>query len=189
MTSHAKVILTTERLVLRRLRVDEAEVVGEYKNDPEVARFQDWDLPYPVEDIAANIAAYEHRPWPCPGAGLNVAIEYEGELIGDFGVGWDDAGEEAEIGYTLRLEHQGKGFATEAAAAVVDRLFSEGVERVTSSLDPENVPSVRVLEKVGFRHEASSRVQVRGEWVDDDLYLISRADRFARLDQHTEQPG
>ena len=90
MTGDAEVILTTERLVLRRLRVDEADAVAEYKNDPEVARYQDWDLPYPVEEIAAKIAAYEQRPWPSPGAGLNVAIEYDGALIGDFGVGWDD---------------------------------------------------------------------------------------------------
>lgn len=188
MPGDAETILTTERLVLRRLRADEAGAVAEYKNDPEVARYQDWDLPYPVEDIAAKIAAYVHRPWPCPGSGLNVAIEHDGELIGDFGVGWDDEGIEAEIGYTLRSEHQGEGFATEALAAVVDRLFSEGVERVTTSLDPENVASIRVLEKVGFRHEASSRVEIRGEWVDDAVHIISREDRAARLAQTTERP-
>ena len=183
MTSDAEVILTTARLVLRRLRVDEADAVGQYKNDPEVARYQDWDLPYPVEEIASKIAAYEHRPWPCLGAGLNVAIEHDGELIGDFGVGWDDDGTEAEIGYTLRLEHQGKGFATEVVGAVVARLFAEGVERITSSLAPENVASVRVLEKTGFRHEASSRIQIRGEFVDDDLYVVVTGDPSTRQAQ------
>lgn len=187
MADDAEVILTTERLVLRRLRVDEADAVAEYKNDPDVARYQDWDLPYPVEEIAAKIAAYEQRPWRCPGAGLNVAIEHEGELVGDFGVGWDDEGSEAEIGYTLRLDHQGTGFAAEAVAAVVERLFSEGVERITSSLDPENVASIRVLEKVGFRYEASSRIQIRGEFVDDDLYAIVRGDPSARPVHDIEQ--
>lgn len=122
-------ILVTERLVFRRLRADEAGAVAEYKNDPDVAQFPDWDLPYPVEDIAAKISAYAHRPWPCPGSGLNVAIELDGELIGDFGVGSDDEGTEAEIGYTLRREHQGKGLADEAVAAVVDRHFSQGVDQ------------------------------------------------------------
>jgi RimJ/RimL family protein N-acetyltransferase len=181
MPDDAEVILVTERLVLRRLRADEAGAVAAYKNDPEVARFQDWDLPYPVEDIAAKISAYAQRPWPCPGSGLNVAIELEDELIGDFGVGWDDEGTEAEIGYTLRREHQGKGLATEAVAAVVDRLFSQGVERVTMSLDPEDEASVRVLEEVGFRREASGRIQIRGEWVDDELHAVGREDRAARL--------
>ncbi|MEZ5255488.1 MAG: GNAT family N-acetyltransferase [Ilumatobacteraceae bacterium] len=174
MTGDTAVILTTERLVLRRLRIDEADAVAEYKNDPQVARYQDWDLPYPVEEIAAKIAAYEQRPWPCLGAGLNVAIEHEGALIGDFGVGWDDEGTEAEIGYTLRVDDQGGGLATEAVAAVVERLFSEGVERITSSLDPENVASIRVLENVGFNYEASSRIRIRGALVDDDVYAIER---------------
>jgi RimJ/RimL family protein N-acetyltransferase len=181
MLDDAEVMLVTDSLVLRRLRADEAGAVAEYKNDPEVARFQDWDLPYPVEDIAAKIPAYAQRPWPCPGSGLNVAMELEDELIGDFGVGWDDEGTEAEIGYTLRREHQGKGLAAEAVAAVVDRLFSQGVELVTMSLDPEDVGSVRVLEEVGFRRQASGRIQIRGEWVDDDLHAIRREDRAARL--------
>jgi aminoglycoside 6'-N-acetyltransferase len=187
MPGDAETILTTERLVLRRLRADDAGTVAEYKNDPEVAQYQDWDLPYPIEDIAAKIAAYARRPWPCPGSGLNFAIEHHGELIGDFGVGWDAEGAEAEIGYTLRPEHRGRGFATEALAEVVDRLFSEGVERVTTSIDPENVASIRVLEKVGFRLEGSSRVEIRGEWVDDEVHVISRADRAVHLAEKTER--
>jgi RimJ/RimL family protein N-acetyltransferase len=189
MVSDEETILRTERLVLRHLRPDEAGAVAEYKNDPEVARYQDWDLPYPVEEIAAKIAAYAQRPWPCPGSGLNVAIEHNGELIGDFGVGWDDEGTEAEIGYTLRTGHHGKGFATEVVGAVVDRLFSEGVKRVTTSLDPENAASIRVLGKVGFRHEATSRVEIRGEWVEDELHALVREDRAAWLARETDPPG
>ena len=181
MQSDEETILRTERLVLRRLRPDEAGVVADYKNDPEVARYQDWDLPYPVEEIAAKIAAYAQRPWPCPGSGLNVAIEHDGVLIGDFGVGWNDEGTEAEIGYTLSAEHHGKGFATELVSSVADRLFSEGVKRVTTSLDPENLASIRVLEKNGFHHEATSRVEIRGEWVDDELYVLLREHRAALL--------
>lgn len=180
-------ILRTERLVLRRFRADEAPAVAQYKNDPDVARFGDWDLPYPVEDIAAKIDRYAHRRWPCPGSGLNVAIEWDGELIGDFGAGWDDAGTEAEVGYTLRTEYQGKGFASEVLAAVVDHLFSEGVERVTMSLDPDDVASLQALEKVGFRFEASSRVEIRGEWVDDVLHAITRKGRAARIADNTER--
>ena len=189
MLSDGETILRTERLVLRRLRPDEAGVVADYKNDPEVARYQDWDLPYPVEEIAAKIAAYAQRPWPCPGSGLNVAIEHDGVLIGDFGVGWDDEGTEAEIGYTLRAEHHGKGFATELVGSVADRLFSEGVKRIMTFLDPENLASIRVLEKVGFRREGTSRVEIRGEWVDDELHVILREDRAAFLASRSDPLG
>jgi RimJ/RimL family protein N-acetyltransferase len=188
MPGDTEMILTTERLVLRRLRADEAGTVTAYKNDPDVNRYQDWDMPYRVMDIAAKIEWYGHQPWPCPSSGLHVAIEHNGELIGDFGVSWDDAVQEAEIGYTLRLEHQGKGFATEALAAVVDRVFSEGVQRVTASLDPENAASIRVLEKVGFHYEASSRVEIRGKWTDDDVYVLSQEDRAAQRARSNERP-
>lgn len=145
-----KAILKTSRLVLRRLRPDEADALAIYKNDPQVALYQDWELPYPVEEIAAKIAAYADRPWPCPGSGLNVAIEHDGELIGDFGVGWDDCGTEAEIGYTFRIEYQGRGFATEAVGAVVDLLFADGVRRITSTSDPANLPSLPRAREGGF---------------------------------------
>lgn len=174
-------ILTTERLVLRRLRPDEADAVATYKNDPEVARYQDWDLPYPVAEIAAKIAAYAHRPWPCPGAGLNVAIERGGELIGDLGVGWDDDGTEAEVGYTLRTEQQGQGYATEAVGAVVDRLFAEGVRRITATVDAADVESIRVFERSGFRRQGvtTSAVEIRGEWLTDERYELLPEDRKA----------
>jgi aminoglycoside 6'-N-acetyltransferase len=187
MLSDGETILRTERLVLRRLRPDDADVVADDKNDPEVARYQDWDLPYPVDEIAAKITAYVQRPWPCPGSGLNVAIVHDGALIGDFGVGWDGAGTEAEIGYTLKAEHHGKGFATEVVGAVTDRLFSEGVERVTTSLDPQNLASIRVLKKVGFHREGTSRVEIRGEWVDDELHVLLREDRATLLASGSDQ--
>lgn len=185
-----EVILATERLTLRRLRPDESAIVTAYKNDPDVARYQDWDLPYPETEIAAKIAAYAERPWPCAGSGLNVAIEHDGELVGDFGVGWDEDGAEADIGYTFRTEHQGRGFATEAAGAVVDRLLAEGVRRISSTADPQNLPSMRVLERLGFRHEGTARsaVEIRGEWLDDEQFALLPEDRRTWLARPTGPP-
>lgn len=184
------VILTTERLTLRRLRPDDARIVTAYRNDPAVARFQDWDLPRPQSEVAAKIAAYADRPWPSPGSGFNVAVEHDGELVGDVGVSWDDAGTQASIGYTLRTEHQGRGFATEAAGAVVDRLLADGIHRITATTDPENLPSMRVLERLGFRHEGTARsaVEIRGEWLDDELFALLPEDRQAWLARPTGPP-
>jgi RimJ/RimL family protein N-acetyltransferase len=184
---HDAVILTTERLTLRRLRLDESAVLAVYMNDPDVARYQDWELPRPEAEIAAKIAAYAERRWPCPGSGLNVAVEHDGELVGDVGVGWDDGGVQATIGYTLRAEHQGRGFATEAAGAVVDRLLAEGVRRISATTDPQNLPSMRVLERLGFRHEGTARsaVLIRGEWLDDELFALLPEDRRTWLGRPT----
>lgn len=176
MTLDGEVILRTDRLVLRRLRRDDAEVVAAYRNDPEIARYQGWDLPCTADDVADWISSFMEEPWPSPGSAINVAIDLDGTLIGDVAVGWDDTDAEAWIGFTLQREHHGRGYATEAATAVVERLLTEGSARITASVDPENVASVRVLERVGFRRTGSTRSEVRGEWVDDDTYAIERVE-------------
>lgn len=171
-----QVILTTERLVLRRMRQRDADVVAAYRNDPDIARYQGWDLPCTVDEVAEWIASFMDLPWPALGSAMNLAIELDGEVIGDIAVGWDDTGDEAWIGFTLQRDHHGQGYATEAASAMVDLLIAQAVSRVTASVDPANRASIRVLERVGFSYTGSTRALIRGEWVDDDTYALARAE-------------
>lgn len=170
-------ILTTDRLTIRRLRATDATAVADYKNDPDIARHQGWPLPYPIETVMADITADAARPWPCPGDGMNIAIEHAGEVIGDLYVAWDEAGTVVTVGYTLAPRHHGNGYATEAVAALVDDLFATGVTCVTASVDPANAASIGVLARVGFRLESTGRVEVRGEWVGDATYVLRPCDR------------
>ncbi len=88
----------------------------------------------------------------------------------------------AIIGYSMSPAHQGRGYATEAAGALVDRLFDRlHVHRVAATLDPANVSSARVLERLGFRYEGRGvkAAYVRGEWADDDRYAILADERLA----------
>ncbi len=88
----------------------------------------------------------------------------------------------AMIGYSIDPAHQGRGYATEAAGALVDRLFDRlHVHRVAATLDPANVSSARVLERLGFRYEGRGvkAAYVRGEWADDDRYAILADERRA----------
>jgi RimJ/RimL family protein N-acetyltransferase len=167
------VLLTTDRLVIRRLRPTDAATVAGYKNDPDIARHQEWPLPYPVETVMVDIAADAAQPWPCPGEGMNVAIEHAGDVVGDLYVAWDVDGGTATIGYTLASAHHGNGYATEAVAALVDLLFADGITKVRASVDPANAASIGVLRRVGFRLESTGRVVVRGEWVDDATYTLT----------------
>jgi len=166
-------LLTTDRLVIRRLRTTDAGTVTDYRNDPSVARYQGWVLPYPIEKVVADITADAARPWPCPDDGMNVAIERDGDVIGDLYVAWDHDGTTATVGYTLAPSHHGNGYATEAVAALVDHLFTHGVSRVSASVDPANTASVRVLHRVGFRLDSTGRTLVRGEWADDATYVLT----------------
>lgn len=166
-------LLTTDRLVIRRLRPSDAASVAGYKNDPDIARHQEWPLPYPVDRVMADIVTDAARPWPCPGEGMNIAIEHDGDLIGDLYVAWDADGDTATIGYTLASAHHGRGYATEAVGALVDCLFADGITTVRASVDPANDASIGVLRRVGFRLESTGRIEVRGEWVDDATYALT----------------
>jgi ribosomal-protein-alanine N-acetyltransferase len=80
-----------------------------------------------------------------------------------------------EIGYILRRDHWGKGYATEAAALMIDLAFRDlGLNRVWAVCDPDNPASARVMEKVGMRFEGCLRgdLLVRGAFRDSLLYGI-----------------
>jgi RimJ/RimL family protein N-acetyltransferase len=167
-------LIATPRLILRRFRTGDAAVLAEYRSDPAVARYQSWDAPFPLlraETAVANFIASD----PVRPGWFQYAVERteDGGLIGDVAVHLHDNLMQAEIGFTLAAEHQGRGYATEAVRAVVHRLFSEqGLHKVTGECDSRNTASAALLERLGFTREGLLRQQtfIKGEWTDDLLY-------------------
>lgn len=101
-------------------------------------------------------------------------IEREGDVIGDVAL-WvtDDTGRCAEIGWVMRADAHGHGYATEAVRAVLDLAFGTyGLHRVAAQLDPRNTASARLCERVGMRREAHLRQDCfsKGEWTDTWIY-------------------
>jgi RimJ/RimL family protein N-acetyltransferase len=93
---------------------------------------------------------------------------------------------QAEIGYTFVPEHHGRGYATEAAGAMVDLAFTGlGAHRVTGRLDARNTSSARVLERLGMHREAHlvQNEWVKGEWCDEVVYAVL-ADAWAERRGH-----
>jgi RimJ/RimL family protein N-acetyltransferase len=182
--------VVTARLVLRAMRPGDAAALAAYRNDPETARHQGWDLPFTDKAAAHFVEEQAASPWPVRGDWVQLAIEHDGAMIGDVAVRHSDDGLQATIGYTLAPSQRCHGYATEAVGAVVDLLFSEGVHRVSASLDPDNVASARVLDRLGFRYEgrAVSAADVRGEWLDDDQYALLADERAAWLARDLTPP-
>lgn len=183
--------MRTDRLVLRALRPGDATALAAYRDDPDVARYQDWELPYGgVEQAMALIDRQAVLPWPAPGEWAQVGVERDGRLVGDVGVGWAADGVRATIGFSLATADQGQGIGTEAVGAIVDRLFGEGVRRITATLDPANQASMRLLERLGFRYEGCNRgaALVRGEWCDDAIVGLLAADRSAWAERDRSRP-
>lgn len=177
-------LLETERLVLRRFRADDAPVLAAYRSDPDVARYQSWDAPYPLGDAIAFVAEAAHLD-PEREGWFQYAVELRtgGVLIGDVGVNRGDGGRQAEIGFTFAPAHQGRGLATEAVGRIVGHLLAEeGLHRVHASLDARNTRSARLLERLGFRREGL-QVQSswwKGEWTDDLGYAVLASEWSSR---------
>lgn len=184
--------IRTERLVLRMMRESDAPVLTAYRNDPVVARWQDWDLPYTLERSVSRLREQNERTDFEPGEWTTLAVELDGELIGDVVAHVDERGRVAEIGYTFRPEFQGKGYASEAASAMVDHLLERfPIHRIEASLDKDNVASMRVLEGLGMQFETLTRRSyfMRGEYEDDLRYAMLRDDRTAWLNRPSTPPS
>ena len=171
--------LTTDRLVVRVMRPHDIPTFAAYRNDPDVARHQLWDLPYTDDDAHGDLDDQADRSDVVAGRWTQLAIEHDGEVIGDVALHLDATGKVAEIGFTLAREHWGHGYATEAAGAVLADLVDRvGVIRVIGELDPPNTASARVLERIGLRHEVTTKKSFfwRGEWTDNTTYSTTAED-------------
>lgn len=92
---------------------------------------------------------------------------------------------QAEIGWTIHPTHAGQGYATELAGALLKLAFTGlGVHRVEAEAFADNAPSLRVMEKVGLRHEGTFREEslhlTRG-WVDGVTYAMLASEFLARV--------
>ena len=173
--------LRTSRLLLRVMRARDVPTLVDYRNDPAVARYQGWELPYLQSAAAAMIADQDDVDDVTPGRWVQIALQdADGAVVGDTAVGLDASGSVATLGYTVARARQGNGYAREAVAAVVDGLFEHtAVHRIEVGLDPANHASLRVIEPLGFRHEGLARLadRTRGVWLDDLRFALLRDDR------------
>ncbi len=104
-------------------------------------------------------------------------------LIGDLGMHFIDDARQVEIGYTIAPDHQRQGYATEVLTATIATLFTDfGVHRIIASIDPRNLASAALLEKMCFRREAHfvRSIEIGGIWLDDCIYALLREEWIAR---------
>ena len=158
-----EVFARTGRLLIRRFRLADVDVFREYRSDPDVARYQSWDAPFPADDAQLLVAAFDAAPEQAVGW-FQYALELRatGTLIGDVAI--NRQGTRAELGFTLARAYQGRGYATEAVRCLLDRVFGEGIRTVTAEFDPPNRASARLLERVGFRVGESTGQLTSLEW-------------------------
>jgi RimJ/RimL family protein N-acetyltransferase len=168
------VILETERLVLRPPQPSDAPAIQQLAGAREVA-LNTLLIPHPYPEGAA--AAWLAAPRTENDRLFILTLRDSGDAIGVMGLHANPDHSRAEIGYWIGVPYWNRGYATEAARAVIDfGLRDLGLNRVFAEVFARNAASGRVLEKAGMRHEGTLRRHIVkwGEPVDVEVYGIVR---------------
>ncbi len=173
--------LVTERLVVRALNESDVPAIFRHASNPNVTQFTRWDAHGTPEDTRAflrhTLTQYAHQ---IP-EGMAVALrDSPWEAIGVAGCFWESQDNHCmEVGYWIAEPFWGRGYAGEAARAVVTFAFQQfEVQRMQSHCMAENAASARVLEKLGFQFEgvARSAIKLRGQFRDMRRYAVLRGE-------------
>jgi RimJ/RimL family protein N-acetyltransferase len=175
--SVARAEIITPRLLLRPAASADRTDLHQLEQDPEVMRYLNGGLPTPLEPNADTDAGFLVPRGPEDG--LWVVVEPQ---TGSF-LGWVSLrrrGEAGDLGYRLRRDAWGRGYATEAASAVLADAFEWlGLSRVAAQTMAVNLASRRVMERLGLQHErtyfADYPDALPGSEQGDVEYAITRA--------------
>lgn len=167
-------IFETARLTLRPLTADDAQFMVRMWTDPQVYRFIGGaktpdETRHKIQEAISHQNLHGYARWA-------VTLKTTGELIGLCGPMNKrlDAVEEIELGYAFPQIHWGFGYATEAArASVVQCLQGLGFTRVVAIVHPGNLPSIRVIVKIGMHFERS----LKWDTGPANLYVIETLER------------
>lgn len=147
MQTETSIPMKTERLLLRRFRPDDWRDLYEYLSDAEVVRFEPYAPLTERQCQEATVSHSESREF------WTVCLKEAGKLIGNLYVSEREQ-HTREIGFVFNRFYQRRGYATEAAVALIDNMFKhENTHRVTANCNPENTASWRLLERLGMRRE------------------------------------
>jgi len=184
--------LVTDRLRLRQPAETDLEAMLTVFNDPVIAA-NTISIPHPYTRDDALGALEKFERWRREGVNRVFFIEDRatGALVGSASVEHKDPPGRGELGYVVGRAWRGRGYATEAARAIVRFAFDAlGLRLVTAHAMLHNPASVRVLEKLGMRAVGVIPDACRkdGESFDAHGFEITR-DEWARLDAAQEHPA
>jgi RimJ/RimL family protein N-acetyltransferase len=154
--SQQMMFLETKRLLFRRQIIEDLDALWALYCNPEITKYIP-DAPRSYEEAKEELEWHMNGHPQNPELGLWATIHKEtGKFIGRCGLlPWAiDNVQEVEVAYTLAQEYWGQGLATEAAQAILQHGFEKlNLSRLICMIDPENIASQRVAEKIGMSFE------------------------------------
>lgn len=188
--------IETERLLLRPIDpIGDVDAIHAYQSLPEETRY----IPFEArtrEEVAERLAQprFTRSSLHAEGDILHLAVVLRGTdaLIGDVLLFWRSAEHRlGELGYQLHPDHQGKGYATEAARAMLGLAFDGlGLHRVIARIDQRNQASARVLAKLGMRQEAVlvDNEWFKGEWSTEVVFAMLEEEWAMSTSRRSREP-
>ncbi|MCT9868686.1 GNAT family N-acetyltransferase [Paenarthrobacter aurescens] len=147
----------TDRLRFREMTLADLDVMSSILGDPLVMTY----YPAPkTRDEAAAWIEWNRDNYTRHGYGLWIIETHDGEFVGDCGLTWQNVNgrSELEVGYHVRADLQGRGYASEAALACLEYARGTvGAALLVAIIHPDNAASRRVAERLGMRHLEDDR--------------------------------
>ena len=174
--------LQTERLMLRPTRLSDAEqMFANWASDPQVTQYLSWEAHADVEVTKSVLALWNRENERADRYHWGIVLKETGQIIGTVGVlTLQEQWQSAEIGYCIGRDHWGKGYMSEAVAALFAHLFTTvGLNRITARHDLDNIASGRVMQKCGMAFEGverKARYCARRGFYDAACYAILKSD-------------
>jgi ribosomal-protein-alanine N-acetyltransferase len=167
--------LETSRLTLRELTPSDAPALFDIHRKADAMRYFGTDPLKELEEARKLIEKFDSwRTLPNPGVRWALESRATGELIGTCGLfAWNRNWCKCSVGYELAEGSQGKGFMREALRAAFSWIFEEmGLNRIEAQIHPDNAPSLRLAEQLGFRQEGLLREVARWDGKFRDLLQL-----------------
>lgn len=160
--------LETERLLLRGMRVSDAQDMYAYASRPSVTEFLTWNPHTSVEETREYLTYVGQRYRTGDFYDWSVVCREDGRMIGTCGfTSFNCPADSAEIGYVLNPAYQGRGLATEAVLRVLAFGFEElKLHRIEAHFIEGNHASRRLMERAGMRFEGFAResMKIKGRY-------------------------
>lgn len=168
----------TSRLILRPFTRGDVDAVFAYRRREDVARYL-FDGQMSRESCAEAVQLrIGQLDLVEEGDRVVLAVERRegGEMIGEISLIWRSAAaQQGEVGYILNPQFHGHGYASEAVRALITLGFERfEMHRIFARCDPRNIPSYRLMERLGMRREAHFRghALIKGEWAEEFIYAV-----------------
>jgi ribosomal-protein-alanine N-acetyltransferase len=146
--------LETDRLILQRLRYEDAEeIFFSYASKPEATRFMSWPTHQSINDTH-DFLKYAIHGWQTgKDYSFSIRLKDSNKFAGSFGILHDDG--KVQFGYIFSPTYWGRGYATEVCMLMMQVLKKNpGIHRIGTYVDIDNTSSMNVLRKSGFFEEA-----------------------------------